>query len=108
MHTTIVMFIVAQYELVAEKQKCTGDAAPKGILATVEECGVQCTNVASMFQYALAEGAACEPDGCFCVCMLDASADGTCTQESDINFNLYRFNTTGKKLYIKYFQNSLT
>ena len=98
MHTIIVMFIVDQYELVAEKTSCLGGTPTiKGSLKTVEECGVQCTNVAPMFIYGTG-GDTCNSDGCYCYCMLDASTDETCTQESNPYFDLYKFIKKGTTL----------
>ena len=91
MHTIIVMFIVGQYELAAEKKWCTGYNTG-GYHKTIEECVIQCKNKASMFVYGQGSSG-CEQGLCFCVCI-----DGTCNQVSNPAYNVYRIITKGKKL----------
>ena len=88
--TSIVMFIVGQYELVAEKMMCGGGHESKDCVGTVQACAIQCTNVASMFIYGREE--------CQCFCETAASADGTCNQESNGAQNLYKIIKSGKIL----------
>ena len=89
---------MAQYELVAEGQQCSGEKISKGRPAKVEECAAQCKNVSSMFMFGI--GNKCDSDGCVCWCEKTASADGTCYQADISGYNLYRFVLNGNILFV--------
>ena len=97
MHTIMVMFIIGQFELYAEKKGCAGKVTRKGLVATKRECGIQCTDVSTIFTYGRSDGIACNSNGCYCICLMGRS-DGTCDLFPIPTFNLYRFIKKGKTL----------
>ena len=82
-----------RFEVVAEEKYCDTISmqVKKGIIATLKGCADECTNVASMFIYGIEGTIGCDPDGCLCVCEAGASPDGTCNQNKNYYYNLYRF-----------------
>ena len=94
-YNDILDVLAVQYELVAKDRMCKGSHEDKGDVATEKKCATQCTNVGSMFIYALDGTSLCNEHGCKCYCHLDASDDGTCEQTSMSDYRLYRFTPKG-------------
>ena len=95
------------WQLVAEKEVCSGvKYTGKGELTSVEDCAEACTEVATMFAFGTNDYDLdmCDNTGnCPCYCYDGANDDGTCIQNHNNGFRLYRYekNKNGKRFSLK-------
>ena len=86
------IFVIPDFELVAEKRECLGAEEFVGKFPTVDECASKCRGKSNLFAYARVGSIQCEGTTCRCYCESD-SAGGECTkgQEPDEKYDLYRY-----------------
>ena len=82
-------FLLFSVNLVGNNAECSYEEVYFGYVPTKQECATLCAGVSSMFAYGNPPDR-CEQGQCKCLCEYSASSDGTCSQNDNINFNLYR------------------
>lgn len=68
-------------------------------MATVDDCGVACKGVSSMFVYGTTDYGVkdvCKSEGCRCYCETSASSEGTCSMLNHNGYRLYTLATAPK------------
>ena len=85
--------ISLEWTLVAEKKECSGGEIKKGRLTAVDDCGMKCKGVASMFAYGTNDFGKnrCYDDGCECLCETAATDEQTCNIVDHKGYRLYKF-----------------
>ena len=68
-------------------------------IASVSQCALVCkASKASMFAFGTNDYGepSCNDKGCQCICEISAASNGTCEQEFNKGFRLFRYKPTGK------------
>ena len=82
------------FELVAEKNECSGSEILTGFFASISECASSCKNTASMFIFGTNDFGNPKCDGaglCACNCETSAADGGTCHIITQTGYRLYKF-----------------
>ena len=81
------------FQLVSEEAQCEGSWIYDCPRPNVVSCAESCRTISSMFLFGRYGTGKCDANNnCACLCSTTA-VNGSCTQESSVNFNLFRMST---------------
>ena len=98
--------MLTDWELVGDKKECAGAEIFQNNFPTIGECAASCHGKSSMFAFGTNDYDLdmCDNTGnCPCYCYDGANDDGTCIQNHNNGFRLYRYekNKNGKRFSLK-------
>ena len=98
----IYLFHLVWWSEVAEKVRCAGAGAKKGLFRSVDSCANNCKGESSMFIFGtnLYGVRRCYGDHCLCYCEVTATPDGQCNHVTHKGYKLYKFLAEGRTIIL--------